>query len=140
MAIEVHFEKHINNLNLVREADTNQRRDYVGVTCLFGAFLVCLLFYGWQHYRWMQNGYRIEAALKQKAELDEAGRTLRLERASLRSDQRIDQIAEHDLGMVIPKPGQMVIFTADAPMTIPKPATPQQIQQQQEQLAAMKAR
>jgi len=135
MAIEVHFEKHINNLNLVREADTDQRRDYVGVTCLFGAFLLCLLFYGWQHYSWIQNGYRIEAAQKQKAELDEVGRQLRLERASLRSDQRIDAFAERELGMVIPKPGQMVILNADAPMTIPHPPTPEQLQQR-EQLAA----
>jgi len=125
MAIEVHFENRINNANVVRDADTKYRREYVGMTCLFGAFLFCLFFYGWQHYRWITAGYKIEEAQKQKEQLTEVGRQLRLERESLRNLQRIDEIARHDLGMVLPAPGQIVIFTADAPLTIPHPQAPQ---------------
>jgi cell division protein FtsL len=135
MAIEVHFEKRINNANLVRDADTKYRREYVGMTCLFAAFLLCLFFYGWQHYRWITNGYKIEEAQKQKQQLTEMGHQLRLERESLRNLQRIDDIARRDLGMVLPAPGQIVIFTADAPLTIPRPQTPQ-AEQRPEQLAA----
>ena len=127
MAIEVHFEKRINNLNLVREADTKYRREYFGVTCLFGAFMVCLFFYGWQHYQYRMYGYKIEAAQKQKGQLAEMGRQLRYERESLRSLGRIDDIARRELGMVQPAPGQVVIFNADSPLTIPRP---------QEELAA----
>ncbi len=132
MAIEVHFEKRINNLNLIREADTKHRREYFGVTCLFGAFLLCLLFYGWQHYQWIQNGYRIEAAQKKQQQLSEMGRQLRLERASLRDPARIDGIARRELGMILPQPGQLVTFSADAPLTIPHSGAPEN----QEQLAA----
>jgi len=135
MAIEVQFEKRINNLHVVREADLNQRREYVGVTLLFGLFLVCLLFYGWQRYRWIQNGYRIEEMQKKREQLTEINRTLRLERSSLSDLGRIDEIARRDLGMVLAKPGQLVIFRADAPLTIPTPSQPAQ---QQEQLAAKK--
>lgn len=121
MAIEVHFEKRINNLNVVREADTGYSREYLAMTLLLGAFLLCLLFYGWQHYQWIQYGYRIEAAQKKRAELSEIGEQLRLERASLKSPKRIDDIARKQLGMVDPAPGQLVVFSADAPLTIPAP-------------------
>jgi len=127
MAIEVHFEKHINNLNVVREADTGYRLEYIGVTLLFAAFLLCLFFYGWQHYLWITNGYKIEEAQKRKDQLTEFGHQLRIERESLRSLERIDDIARHKLGMVLPAPGQLVILRADAPLTIPR---------QQEELAA----
>lgn len=135
MAIEVHFEKRINNANVVRDADTKYRREYVRMTCLFAAFLFCLFFYGWQHYRWITTGYKIEEAQKQKEQLAEAGRQLRLERESLRDLQRIDDIARRNLGMVLPAPGQIVIFNADAPLTIPRPQAPDH-QDGPEQLAA----
>ena len=133
MAVEVHFEKRINNLNLVREADLRQNREHVAVTLLFGAFLLCLLFYGWQHYQWIQYGYRIEEAQKQKDQLIETARQFSVERASLRDLDRIDKIARNELGMVVPAPGQFVTFNADAPLTMPSGQ-----QQAQEQLAAKK--
>jgi cell division protein FtsL len=135
MAIEVHFEKRINNANVVRDADTKYRREYVRMTCLFATFLFCLFFYGWQHYRWITTGYKIEEAQKQKEQLTEATRQLRLERESLRNLQRIDDIARRNLGMVLPAPGQIVIFNADAPLTIPRPQAPEH-QDDPEQLAA----
>ena len=120
MPIEVHIEKHINN-NVVREADGRSHRDYVVVTVFGAVFLLGLFVYAWQHYQWIQYGYRIEEAQKKKEQLTEAGRQLRLERASLRSPQRIDAIARRDLGMTVPAPGQLVTFSADAPLTIPTP-------------------
>lgn len=125
MPIEVHFEKRIINSNVVREADAKSHRDYIVVTALGAVFLFGLFAYGWQHYQWIQYGYRIEEAQKKKDQLAEMGRQLRLERASLRSPQRIDSIARGELGMVVPAPGQLVTFSADAPLTIPVPA-PQQ--------------
>jgi cell division protein FtsL len=133
MAIEVHLEKSFNNLNVVREADTRHRGEYLGVTCLFAAFLLCLLFYGWQHYRWIQNGYRLEEAQKKREQLAEISRQLRLERESLRSLERIDKIAQRELGMAMAAPGQLVILSPEAPLTIPRlPA----LHEGQEQLAA----
>ena len=81
-------------------------------------FLFCLFFYGWQHYQWIQNGYRIEAEQKKQLQLAEMQRQLKLERASLRAPARVDAIARRDLGMVLPAPGQLVTFSADAPLAI----------------------
>ena len=121
MAIEVHFEKRIVNNNVISQADSRSRRDYIIVTALAAMFLVGLFVYGWQHYQWIQYGYRIEEAQKKKEQLAEIGRQLRLERASLSNPQRIDSIARKQLGMVVPVPGQLVTFNSDAPLTIPSP-------------------
>jgi cell division protein FtsL len=121
MPIEVHFEKRIINNNVIREADAKSHRDYIMVTALAAMFLFGLFAYGWQHYQWIQYGYRIEEAQKKKEQLAEIGRQLRLERASLSNPQRIDSIARKQLGMVVPAPGQLVTFSADAPLTIPVP-------------------
>jgi cell division protein FtsL len=135
MAIEIHFEKRIiTNTNVVREFDARDRREYLLVTLLGALFVFGLLFYGWQHYQWIQYGYRIEEAQKKREQLAEMGRQLRLERASLRNPQRIDSKARSELGMVIPAPGQFVTLSAGSPYTIPAPpevqAQPQQTQSQ----------
>jgi cell division protein FtsL len=121
MAIEVHFEKRIINNKVIREADKKSHRDYIVVTALAAMFLFGLFAYGWQHYQWIQYGYRIEEAQKKRDRLAEISRQLRLERASLRNPQRIDAIARKELGMVVPVPGQLVTFSADSPLTIPAP-------------------
>src|SRR2546427_3372480 len=121
MAIEIHLEKRIVNNSVIRQIDAKSHRDYIVVTALAAVFLLGLFAYGWQHYQWIQYGYRIEEAQKKKDQLAEIGRQLRLERASLRSPQRIDSIARGELGMVVPAPGQLVTFRADAPLRIPVP-------------------
>src|SRR5438105_15031269 len=124
MAIEVHFEKRIINNNIIRETDTKGHRDYIVVTALAAMFLFGLFAYGWQHYQWIQYGYRIEEAQKKKEQLAETGRQLRLERASLSNPQRIDSIARKQLGMVVPAPGQVVTFHPEARVNIPSPPRP----------------
>src|SRR5437868_6880165 len=121
MAIEVHFEKRIINNNVIREADAKGHRDYIIVTVLAAMFLFGLFAYGWQHYQWIQYGYRIQEAQKKKEQLAEIQERLRLETATLRNTSRIDSIARRELGMVIPAPGQMVMLRADSPLTIPAP-------------------
>jgi cell division protein FtsL len=131
MPIEVHLEKRIINSNVVREADAKSHRDNIVVTVLAGMFLLGLFVYAWQHYQWIQYGYRIEEAQKKKEQLAEIGRQLRYERASLRNPQRIDAIARRDLGMVVPAPGQLINLSADAPLTIPTPQPSQPVHPQQ---------
>lgn len=137
MSIEVHLEKRIINNHVIREADVRSHRDYIIVTVLAAMFLFGLFAYGWQHYQWIQYGYRIEEAQKKKEQLSEIGRQLRLERASLRDPSRIDSIAREKLGMVAPSPGQLVTLNADAPLTIPTPPQPaQEVRPQPAALAA----
>ena len=123
MAIEVHFEKRIINNNVIREADARSHRDYIIVTALAAMFLFGLFAYGWQHYQWIQYGYRIQEAQKKKEQLSEIRQQLRLESTSLRNISRIDSIARRELGMVVPEKGQMVMLRADSPLTIPTPQT-----------------
>src|SRR5262245_55943292 len=125
MSIEIHLEKRIINSNVIRETDVKSYRDYIVVTGLASMVLLSLFVYAWQHYEWIQYGYRIEEAQKKKEQLAEAGRQLRVERAQLRNPQRIDAIARRDLGMILPFPGQLVTLHADAPLTIPAPQPPQ---------------
>ena len=142
MAIEIHFEKRIVNNNVIREADARSHRDYIIITALAAVFLFGLFAYGWQHYQWIQYGYRIEEAQKKKGQLAEIERQLRLERASLSNPQRIDSIARKQLGMVVPAPGQLVTFNAGALLTIPAQPLPHQPAQQadvQPQPAALAA-
>ena len=136
MAIEVHLEKRIINNHVIREADVRSYRDYIIVTAFAAVFLFGLFAYGWQHYKFIQYGYRIEEAQKKKEQLSEIGRQLRLERASLRNPQRIDSIARRELGMVVPQPGQLVTFNADAPLTIPAPRPQPEVEPQPAALAA----
>lgn len=135
MAIEVHYEKRILNNRVIREADARSHRDYIVVTALAAMFLFGLFAYGWQHYQYIQYAYRIEEAQKKKEQASEISQQLRIERAHLRNLRRIDAIARGDLGMVVPSPGQLVTFSADAPLTIP---TPQQTQIEQEPALAAK--
>jgi cell division protein FtsL len=136
MAIEVHIEKRIINNHVIREADVRSHRDYIIVTALAAMFLFGLFAYGWQHYQFIQYGYRIQEAQKRQEQLSEIGRQLRLERAFLHDPQRIDSIARGELGMVVPQPGQLVTFNADAPLRIPGPQPQPEVQPQPAALAA----
>ena len=106
--IEIHFDKQINNLRVVREPDARYRSEYMLLSLLGVLFVLGLLFYGWQRYQWIQYGYRIETAQKKMEGMAESNRQLRVERASLRNPQRVDSIARERLGMVVPAPGQLV--------------------------------
>ena len=119
MRFEVVFEKHINNAHVCRDVDMGQRRQYFLLTSLAALFVLGLLFYGWQQYRWIQLGYKIEAAQDKKDGLIEYQKQLVLERNTLARDERIDSIARNQLGMVVAAPGQIVILQPVAPPTPP---------------------
>ena len=123
MPFEVVFEKRINNAHVYRDADVGQRRQYFLLTFLAGLFVLALLFYGWQQYRWIDLGYQIEAAKEKKEELLEHQKRLVLELGSQARDARIDLIARKELGMVVAAPGQIVTMQlepAAAPLSAAK--------------------
>ena len=107
MAIEIHLEKRISNVAVVRDIDAGQQRQYVLFTLLSALFVMGLLFYGWQHYRWIQTGYAIEAAQKEHEELLELNRRLNTEKDSLAAFSRIESEARA-LGFVPAAIGQIV--------------------------------
>ncbi|HYL81566.1 MAG TPA: cell division protein FtsL [Candidatus Acidoferrum sp.] len=77
----------------------------LGILVLAGA-----LFYVWQHTRVVRLGYEIERLLETKAALQQEHKSLRLEMGQLRSLRRVEEIARTRLGMVTPKPGQIVLI------------------------------
>ncbi len=111
MAIEVFCEKRISNAAVHQDVDKEQRRQYFLLVGLAGLFMVGLLAYGWQQYQWVQSGYEIESAQKQRDELAEYRKQLLLQRASLATLERIDRLARTQLGMTLPAPGQTVMLS-----------------------------
>jgi len=86
-----------------------------GVVGLFG--VVATLLYLWQHMVMVDLGYRIETARQDLADLAHARAELQLEVASLSSLARVERIARDQLGMVSPKPMQLVrVITVPAPV------------------------
>ena len=80
---------------------------------IVGLCLVILagaLFHVWQHIHVVRQGYAIERLREVQARLVQENKILRLEAGQLRSLRRVEEIARTRLGMVTPKPGQVVLI------------------------------
>ena len=108
---EIYFAKSLDNSRLVKVEDPKRSREMKQ----FGFALACLFLlvmtYTWQHFRAIEYGYKVEALKSQRDGLIEENRALRLEQASLRSPDRIDQLARQ-LGMQPPQAGQIIRMDA----------------------------
>ena len=122
MAIEVVFEKRINNTAVYREVDVHQRRQIYLLTSLAVLFGLGVLLYGWQQYRWIQLGYEIERLEKQKAELQNYQYDLIVQLNTETQLERVYSIARDRLGMVVAAPGQIVTLTPDSMPSEPQSA------------------
>ena len=114
---EIYFSKGIDNSRVVRVTDHARVRE----NRMFAMSLVALFFvvmvYAFQHLSSIEYGYKIEAQKKQREELIEANRALRLEEATLRDPERIDVLARR-MGLEAPKANQMQHFdNASAPVS-----------------------
>jgi cell division protein FtsL len=81
----------------------------LGVLILAGALL-----YVWQHIHVDRLGYEIEGMRETEAALVQENKALRLEMGQLRSLKRVEEIARRRLGMVTPKPGQVILMPESA--------------------------
>ena len=72
--------------------------------------LVCALFYVWQHIWVLRMGYEIERLRETRATLVQEHKALRLDLGQLKSLRRVEEIARTQLGMVTPKPGQVILI------------------------------
>jgi len=111
--IEVRFEKNINNLTIVREADIRRQWEYVTVAMLGAMFVLGLLIYGTQLYRYQQYGYQIEEAQKRKDQLEKMKDNLLLNQEKLQDPARIELIARR-MGMARSAPGQMLTVNLES--------------------------
>ena len=96
-----------------RRARRHRWWEWVDAVSLAGLGLLCLagaLFYVWQHVHVVRQGYALERLRETHAKLVQENKVLKLEAGQLRSLRRVEEIARRELGMVTPKPGQVVIL------------------------------
>jgi cell division protein FtsL len=112
---EFYFVKHIDNSRLVREVDAERRRECFSLLGLGTLVFLFVLFFAWQHFQCVRNGYQIEQLKSACATLEEQNHQLRLEQAALADPERIDTLARTRLGMVSPGPEQVIRADVPAP-------------------------
>ena len=104
---DVIFVQNIDNSRVIRSRDPRSRREQQWVLIAAAMTFVLLFGYAWQNFRMVRLGYQIEVLRGQEAKLQKWNRGLRLEAANLRDPVRIYALAENDLGLAPPQPGQL---------------------------------
>jgi cell division protein FtsL len=111
---EIYFTKCIDNSRLVKVEDPRRSREMrqfgVALACLF----LLVMTYAWQHFKAVEYGYKIAELKVQRDSMAELNRALRLEEASLRDPQRIDELARQ-LGLQSPQAGQVIRMDSGMP-------------------------
>lgn len=103
---EIYFSKTIDNSRLVKVADPARRREMTLFTAALSVLFVLVMVYVWQHFSAIEYGYKIEALKSQRDSMVEVNRALRLEEASLKDPERIDELARR-MGLQLPHAGQV---------------------------------
>jgi len=103
---EIYFSKGIDNSRVVKVTDHHRNRENRMFAMSLAMLFFVVMVYAFQHLSSIEYGYKIEAQKKQREELIEANRALRLEEATLRDPERIDVLARR-MGLEAPKPDQM---------------------------------
>ncbi len=81
----------------------------LGVFAAVFAFAAFCIVYVWQRTQVIKVGYQIEALKREKAGLLRENKDLQVESSTLASPARIESIADKDIGMHVPKTGQIVL-------------------------------
>src|SRR5579859_4176732 len=116
---EIYFNKAIDNSRLVKVADPKRAKEMKMFAFSVAVLFFFVMVYAWQHLSSIEYGYKIEAQKIERDALLEQNRALRLEEASLRDPDRIEQLAAR-MGLVSPQAGQVmhleVSFDPSAPV------------------------
>jgi cell division protein FtsL len=105
---EIYFVKQIDNSRLVREVDVERSRECYSLLGLGVLVFLFMLLFAWQHFQCVRYGYQLEQLKTALTAQEEWNHHLRLAQASLADPQRIDTLARTRLGMVSPKPQQII--------------------------------
>lgn len=112
--------QHTNRHRLVREMDRGRVRELalaVLLACVVGG---PLLLYVWQNTQWVRSGYDMDRLKSTRDRLAESNHKLRLEKASLESLARVENIAIDQLGLTQPPAGTVVLVDTSR-LTFPAP-------------------
>ncbi|MBN2371249.1 MAG: cell division protein FtsL [Vicinamibacteria bacterium] len=103
----------IDNSRLVREVDPRSSRRLWSLLCLIGALVGGVVLYAWPQIEAFQTGIETLALHRERERLVEINLKLRLEKASLENLQRIEAISTRELGMIAPRPEDVVIVRVE---------------------------
>jgi cell division protein FtsL len=109
-SFEYAIRKDVRNNPIVREVDEQRQRELwqsAGVAVLL---VLVLLASAWQHFELLRHGYQLEQMQRERAVEADVNRHLRLEIETLRAPQRIEKLAQQQLGMIEPGPGDAVVL------------------------------
>lgn len=106
MSIDVEYaiKKDVRNNPIVRDVDRRQRRELLRTLVLGSLVVGMLLFSAWQHYQVIDEGYQVQALMKERAAAEALNRRLRLEVEALRQPALIERRAIEELHMAYPTP------------------------------------
>jgi cell division protein FtsL len=94
----------------IQREEGGSKRNSLCLIAMLLTIMLCFFIFLWVRIYILETGYRISSTLKQHERLLQENRELRIERASLRSPSRIENIAKSKLGMVEPDNSQVVII------------------------------
>jgi len=92
------------NEQLIREQDREHTRELWRISLMGVAVLVPLLLYVWLQVSFMETAYKVEALQSEQARLERLLRRAQMERVSLETPARIEELARRRLAMLQPPP------------------------------------
>jgi len=108
--------KAIDNSQVVREVDPRSSRDLWWLVAVVATLVLGLVLYAWPHLQVRQvDGERVRMS-REREQLVEVNRKLRLEKASLENLKRVEQIALRDLGLRPPAAENVIVVERVAPL------------------------
>lgn len=108
--------KAIDNSKVVREVDPRSSRDLWWLVAVVATLVLGLVLYAWPHLQVRQVDSERVRMSREREQLVEVNRKLRLEKASLENLKRVEQIAVRDLGLRPPAPEHLIVVErADPP-------------------------
>ena len=108
--------KAIDNSKVVREVDPRSSRDLWWLVAVVATLVLGLVLYAWPHLQVRQVDSERVRMSREREQLVEVNRKLRLEKASLENLKRVEQIAVRDLGLRPPPPESLIVVErADPP-------------------------
>jgi cell division protein FtsL len=101
--------KAVRNEQLVRELDKKRHREFFWVAFLGVIVALAVIVYAWPHFELIRLGYRMEELREKRDELVRLKHHLELQRATESDPARIESIARTELGMIYPRPEQILV-------------------------------
>ena len=108
--------KAIDNSKVVREVDPRSSRDLWWLVAVVATLVLGLVLYAWPHLQVRQVDSERVRMSREREQLIEANRKLRLEKASLENLKRVEQIAVRDLGLRPPAAESLVVVERVVPV------------------------